>query len=530
MKRAQDATTISQRVEQLAQLRATLGADLPAPQAQYIDEVVARARERLALDPEVSVVALVGATGSGKSSLVNALVGADVARVGVRRPTTTAALAVCPAGRASSELFDWLGIEQRVVVPEGGGLPANVAVIDLPDIDSIDRRNREIVDRLAQRVDILIWVADPQKYADQVLHHDFIRPLAHHSQVTLVTLTQVDRLTPADAERIRTDLERLVEADGIRRPQVFATSALTGQGMTQLRDAIARLAQAQRQRAARLHADVDAALTQIRDSIGEFDANQLRAHLNRNYLPTLEQAALKAAGAEAIAEAVRRAYIHRGMRRCGWLPVRGLRSLRADPLKRLHLQGDGSDQVHSLPAPRASAELLHVQGRDISQQLAPGRPAVWQRRLQQDLTDRFVGLEPELNHAIARTDLRMPTNVAFSWRAFNALQWLMWAIAAAGALWLGAIVVARNFLLIQLEPPYWHGIAVPTLILVAGLLATVVVSLVAAALIRLTARRRRRQAYKALAKSVSEVVEQRVWVPVAAELRRQSELAQALKP
>lgn len=529
MRRAHDSSNINERVEQLAHLRQILDRDLPAEEANRIDATVAQARERLALNPEISVVALVGATGSGKSSLMNALVGADVARVGVRRPTTTEALAACPPGQDSSTLLDWLEIPHRVMVPEGAGLPANVAIIDLPDIDSVDRRNRQIVDRLAQRVDVLVWVADPQKYADQVLHHEFIRPLAHHSQVTLVTLTQVDRLVPADAERIRADLARLVEADGIANPQVIATSSVTGEGLEKLRAAIAKVAQHQQKRAARLHADVDAALVRISQQIGEFDAAKVGRAVESQHLGWLQNAAAKAAGVETIANAVQRAYVHRGMRHCGWMPLRAARSLRADPLKRLHLQGDGSDQVHSMPAPIASEELLHVQARELAQDLGQGRPPVWRQRIQKELSQRFAGISKDLNYAVASTDLRISNQAPASWRLLNGLQWIMWILTAAGAVWLGAIVVARNFLLLPWEPPYWEGLPVPTLIAIGGVAATALVALLSSFVINALARRRKRQAQQALTASVGEVVRQQVWEPLEAELQRQSRVAGVLK-
>lgn len=528
MRRAHDLSNITERVEQLEQLRQLLADDLPTEVSQRVDATVSQARERLALNPHISVVALVGATGSGKSSLMNALVGADVARVGVRRPTTTEALAACPPGQESSSLLDWLEIPHRVMVPEGGGLPANVTIIDLPDIDSVDRRNRQIVDRLAQRVDVLVWVADPQKYADQVLHREFIRPLSLHSPVTLVTLTQVDRLVPADVERIRADLVRLVEADGIANPQVIATSAMTGEGIEKLRGAIAKVAQYQQKRAARLHADVDASLAGIRLQLGEFDPAQMNRLVEGKYLQWLQAAAAQATGVETIAKAVQQAYIHRGMRHCGWLPVRALRTFRADPLKRLHLHGDGSDQVHSLPPPLASEDLLHVKARELGQELAVGRPPVWRQRVQRELSKRFVDISQELNYAVASTDLRMGEQAPVSWRFLNAIQWLMWLLAAAGAVWLGAIAIARNFLLLPWEPPYWENLPVPTLIAVAGVAATALVAVFSSFFIRVLSRRRRRQARQALTASVGEVVRHQVWEPLENELRRQSQVAGVL--
>ena len=63
-----------------------------------------------------TVVALAGATGSGKSSLFNALVGADVATIGARRPTTSLPTAAIWGDADASELLDWLAVDTRHVV------------------------------------------------------------------------------------------------------------------------------------------------------------------------------------------------------------------------------------------------------------------------------------------------------------------------------------------------------------------------------------------------------------------------------
>ena len=72
-----------------------------------------RAGSRLRLSGECTVVALAGATGSGKSSLFNVVAGASLAEVGVRRPTTSATQAVVFGPDGATELLDWLEIQSR---------------------------------------------------------------------------------------------------------------------------------------------------------------------------------------------------------------------------------------------------------------------------------------------------------------------------------------------------------------------------------------------------------------------------------
>ncbi len=135
--------------------------------ASMVDEAVAlaaRARGRLRLSPDHTAVALAGATGSGKSSLFNALCGLDVAAVGVRRPTTSTALA-CSWGGGSRELLEWLGIPPRHQVDRDSVLDAaatdpglrGLVLLDLPDHDSTEVAHHLEVERLVALTDMMIW-------------------------------------------------------------------------------------------------------------------------------------------------------------------------------------------------------------------------------------------------------------------------------------------------------------------------------------------------------------------------------------
>src|SRR5690606_11100381 len=126
---------------------------------------------RRALSSEHTVIGLFGATGSGKSSLLNALVGADLARTHVRRPTTSEPLAVVTDSVGASELLDWLEVHDRhTLVAPIDSRATQLILLDLPDFDSVEVAHRITAERLASQVDALVWVVDPQKYADAVLH------------------------------------------------------------------------------------------------------------------------------------------------------------------------------------------------------------------------------------------------------------------------------------------------------------------------------------------------------------------------
>ena len=156
--------------------------------------VVERAGARLRLSADHTVVALAGATGSGKSSTFNALCGLDLAAVGVRRPTTSWATA-CVWGRdPAAELLEWLEIPERHRVLRDSMLDSGqqdraldgLVLLDLPDHDSTEVSHHLEVDRLIGMTDLMVWVLDPQKYADAAVHDRFLRPMASHKDVMLV--------------------------------------------------------------------------------------------------------------------------------------------------------------------------------------------------------------------------------------------------------------------------------------------------------------------------------------------------------
>ena len=199
-----------------------LGEGLVSPEAMApARAVLESADQRRRLAPGVVVVALLGATGSGKSSLLNALAGTRIARTAVTRPTTTRPLAALPAGIGpsaagrTSALLDWLDVDERVQLTADAGIGAATVLLDLPDIDSDEDSHRRIATRLVERVDVLVWVLDPEKYADAVIHDDFIAPMAAHAGVTVVALNQVDRLDDASRAAVMGDLGRLLAAEGL---------------------------------------------------------------------------------------------------------------------------------------------------------------------------------------------------------------------------------------------------------------------------------------------------------------------------
>ncbi|MDX1690501.1 MAG: GTPase [Acidimicrobiia bacterium] len=169
------------------------------------------------------VVALVGGTGSGKSSLLNALAGRPIAEVGARRPTTSEPLAWIPEDAEPSlpQLLDRIGVHRRITQTAFPGL----ALVDMMDVDSLETSHRDRVEELLPEVDGLIWVLDPVKYRDHLIHRELVAPLADSAEQFLFVLNKVDQLDDDQVRAVIDDLRAALFEDGIERPRIFPLAA-----------------------------------------------------------------------------------------------------------------------------------------------------------------------------------------------------------------------------------------------------------------------------------------------------------------
>lgn len=490
------------------------------------DDLFDRAAQRRERSPGHTVVGVFGATGSGKSSLVNALVGAEVARTHVRRPTTSQALAVTwdPAGAV--ELLDWLEVRERAVRDAPLDPRATqLVLLDLPDFDSIERGNRAIAERLAAQVDALVWVVDPQKYADDVLHAQFIAPHARHAEVTLIVLNQTDLLGAGDVPRVVTSLREIVERDGITGARVIPVSARTGEGIDVLRTALGDLAAARRARDARLAADIATLAARMPDPG--------KPHrLDSRSIGRLREEVGAAAGVDVVAAAVAGSYRKRSGQATGWPLVSWVLRLRADPLTRLGLGAErrGRDpSVHRTSMPPLSSGArarVSLAVREFADAAADGLAESWRSSIRSTAEGSIATLPDALDLAIARTPL--PARGSWWWAIFRIVQWVAIVAGLVGVGWLLAAAFLPTMGLPPIDVPRVEGWAVPTLLIAAAVLVGVLLGLVGAAFGALTAASRRRRTRRLLLTSVDAVVRESVVAPVTAELDRVRDFAAAL--
>jgi GTP-binding protein EngB required for normal cell division len=230
------------------------------------EALLRRSGERMRMSASHTVVALAGGTGSGKSSLFNALAGANFSPAGVTRPTTRHSHACVWGMEGAAPLLDWLGVQRRhryaraSALDEGETSLTGMLLLDLPDHDSVVTGSAALVDRLVKLADMLVWVLDPLKYADASVHRGYLVPLAGHAAVTTVVLNQVDTLSPDQAADCEADLRRLLDAEGLTEVPVLVTSATTGAGLDELRRVLGDAVAARQAITERIAADIDALL------------------------------------------------------------------------------------------------------------------------------------------------------------------------------------------------------------------------------------------------------------------------------
>ena len=230
------------------------------------------ARERARFPGDAYVLALVGGTGVGKSTLLNALAGEEISSASARRPTTSEPVAWIPAGKRGelTELITWLDVTRIQEHPRGD--LGDVAILDLPDVDSIAKENRVKVDAVLPKVDAVAWVVDPEKYSDDVAHAAYLRTWAPRIARQIVVLNRADLLNGTDAIRVRDDLRARLEREGVTGATVVMTRARDGAaGVADLRRWLATEVDAKRVVATRLGAAAEDAAREIARRAGVVD-------------------------------------------------------------------------------------------------------------------------------------------------------------------------------------------------------------------------------------------------------------------
>ena len=572
------------------------------PETVLLDaaETLERLSQRRELSTEHTVIGFFGATGSGKSTLFNAIAGQNIALSAPTRPTTSTVQAAIWEAEGSEELLDWLGIDKRVypqtqaLTAEGntaegsevaGGVAAPNAVtepapglfnrirraiggrgemrtrtgglilLDMPDFDSVTTTNRDLAARMMRYVDVLVWVVDPQKYADAVIHRDFMVPLAASGAQALCVLNQADKLAPAEVPAVLASLTRLLQAEGTEAHLLaapIAVSARTGEGVDVLRDLLAQVAAAKSLSLQRTDAQLHATASQLRTYAGG-EGTVLAGAYALDAEQKLVKACYTSSHAEQVLEAATASYRRAAGQHTGWILTRWMSRLKADPLRRLHLgQQDetksaskaeksagmlGSDSENapelvasSLP-PLSAAQKAGMANavRQYSKQMAARIDEPWKRSIKEAALSREAELPELLERDMVRIDYGLGRTRA-PWVIFNALQWIALLSALVGVAWL-TLISGMAYLQIQLPPaptPEGSPVPLPTLLLLLGILLGIASAGVGRLLTAMGSRYYARKLRGRLQTGVEKAVQTCVVAPVQQEAKRLAAYRKAL--
>ena len=564
-----------------------------------------RLSQRRELSTEHTVIGFFGATGSGKSTLFNAIAGQNIALSAPTRPTTSTVQAAIWEAEGSEELLDWLGIDKRVypqtqaLAAEGeasdgngagkhnkaGGAAAPNAVtepapglfnrirravggrgemrtrtgglilLDMPDFDSVTTTNRDLAARMMRYVDVLVWVVDPQKYADAVIHRDFMVPLSASGAQALCVLNQADKLAPAEVPAVLASLTRLLQAEGTEAHLLsapIAVSARTGDGVDVLRDLLAQVAAAKSLSLQRTDAQLHATASQLRTYAGG-EGTVLAGAYALEAEQKLVKACYTSSQAEQVLQAATASYRRTAGQHTGWILTRWMSRLKADPLRRLHLgQQDetkstskaeksagmlGSDSENapelvasSLP-PLSAAQKAGMANavRQYSKQMAARIDEPWKRSMKEAALSREAELPELLERDMMRIDYGLGRTRA-PWVIFNALQWIALLSALVGVGWL-TLISGMAYLQIQLPPaptPEGSPVPLPTLLLLLGILLGIASAGVGRLLTAMGSRYYARKLRGRLQTGVEKAVQSCVVAPVQQEAKRLNAYRKAL--
>ncbi len=516
---AQDhaAAALGDRVDALGRFLRAVGDHVTDPPPSTVDAdaipaahaFVDRATVRLRLSGEHTVAALAGATGGGKSILFNALAGMELSVSGPLRPTTGEAHACIWGEQEATALLDWLGVApaRRFVreSPLDGDDEAalrGLVLLDLPDVDSIASSHRVEAERLMRVVDLVIWVLDPQKYADRTIHEEYLQHMGAVRDVTVVVFNQVDRLSLADAARCRADLARLVEADGMPGVPLISTSATTGDGVGELRTLLEKTVAGRHAALSRMEGELDVAVERLAPLIGSADVAE--DPVSREVVLDLAGQLGDAVGVRAVAVEAGRAYAGRAALP-GW-PFRRRRAHRGR--NAVAVRGGDPAGVALADATAAAVAVRHLADRT-----SPGLPEPWPDDVRVAALSGVDRLPHDVGHAVEAARPRRPRVIG--WMLARVVWWLSVLSVLGGGAWLAWWATDRDGVA---DPPTVGGVWLPLVLIFAGAVVALLVLLLGRPLAAARARRFRAITERRL-RDATAAVARDVVAPVRSVLR-----------
>ncbi|MBA3233548.1 MAG: hypothetical protein H0T17_06345, partial [Propionibacteriales bacterium] len=277
-----------------------------------------------------------------------------------------------------------------------------------------------------------------------------------------------------------------------------------------------------------LVADIESVVISLASSVGPASPGDVAAERSQ-----LVDALASSAGVPVIGSAVEQSWRLQAEASLGWPPIRWLHRLRPDPLRRLHLRFGERREVRSMvrssvPAPTPVQEAqVESAVRRVYDRASGGLPIPWQQSVRRAAGAHSDEVRDALDAAVTATNLGVDRTPVW-WRVVSAVQWLLVAVALVGAGWLLLLAFGGYLRLPDPATPTWHGIPLPTALLIGGVTLGLLLALVGRTLARGGAVVRRRRAESRLRSAIEPVADRLVLDPVAEELARHERARDAL--
>jgi GTP-binding protein EngB required for normal cell division len=480
-------------------------------------ETLENARNRVGLTEDTFVVALVGGTGVGKSSILNALAGADVARASVLRPTTETPTAWVPESSLQdvNPLLEWLGVETVVMRPDGD-LP-HVAIVDLPDIDSVASDHRALVDRLLPRIDVVVWVVDPEKYDDERLHI-YLRKASEGGGSTEVILNKTDQLAGDEVEAVVRDLRRRLGDSGFNEAVIRPMSASSGVGVADFRASLERGAGAKQAILAKIGSDVRARMTELAAAAGVADPDIAQMHADdalAGFAAEATEAALEIVDPEGVALQLKNMYLEQARIGAGSLLSRlgtlirylgGHRRRHADP-KGFLLNWRGRGDIGRAVNPIRAAYM------DLTRPLGSEARATVMSRFDPDAVRR--SLAGAIDRSVRSAARQLETAPIWPMWVLAPLQWIATIGFVFAVAWYLLIIFGPGGLPVEtFDLPILGAVPTPLALLVVSALLSFLVGGLARLLASFSSRKRGRRLAGALRSEMSAALDADAFLPL----------------
>lgn len=209
------------------------GADeISAERAKLMSQIDDYLLPRVRQSAAPLLVALVGSTGAGKSTLVNSIVGTQVSLTGVRRPTTNSPVLACHPDdihwfaenmflptlpRVRQEGLARPGRDGLLVLAASEGMTKGIALLDTPDIDSVVRAHYDFAYQFLDAADLWLFMTSASRYADAPVWE-----LLQHARERGAALGVVlSRVPPSHRTELVTHFSAMLDANGIQAENRF---------------------------------------------------------------------------------------------------------------------------------------------------------------------------------------------------------------------------------------------------------------------------------------------------------------------